>query len=142
MVTLSKFKNYLRIDSSYEDELLEQFLGNATAYLIGAVTDYRKNYSTYPEFADKADLLTMVLAAEFYQNRDNSEHSLSYTIRSLMTQLQYFPADDSEFDSDSGLTSSDTLTLAMFDSNGNLVDSGIKIASDDGINKLLDDVGL
>ena len=93
MVTLTKLKSYLRIDEDFEDELLEEFLGNATSYLSGAVSDYRKNYATYPEFADKADLLTMVLAAEFYQNRNNSDHSLSYTIRTLITQLQYFPAE-------------------------------------------------
>lgn len=90
-VSLEKLKNYLRIDVDFEDELLQQFLGNATSYLVGAVSNYQTNYENYPDFADKADLLTMVLAAEFYQNRDNSEHNLSYTIRSLMAQLQYFP---------------------------------------------------
>ena len=93
MVTLERLKNYLRIDVDWEDELLEQFLGNATSYLKGAVSSYQTNYDAYPEFADKADLLTMILAAEFYQNRDNSEHSLSYTINSLLTQLQYFTED-------------------------------------------------
>jgi len=93
MVTLDRLKNYLRIDADFEDELLEQFLGNAISYLKGAVSNYQANYDVYPEFSDKADLLTMILAAEFYQNRDNSAHSLSYTINSLMTQLQYFTED-------------------------------------------------
>lgn len=90
MVTLEKLKIYLRIDVDVEDELLQQFLGNAISYLSGAVSDYQTNYETYSDFADKADLLTMVLAAEFYQNRDNSAHELSYTIKSMMAQLQYF----------------------------------------------------
>lgn len=94
MVTLETFKSYLRIDTDFEDELLAKFLSNATEYLKGAVSDYQSNYEMYSEFANKADLLTMVLAAEFYQNRDNSDHSLSYTIRSLMTQLQYYPDTD------------------------------------------------
>lgn len=102
MVTLAKFKNYLRIDTDFEDALLEGFLGNASSYLSGAVTNYQTNYENYPEFADKADLLTMILAAEFYQNRDNSPHDLSFTVRSLMTQLQYFTADDSNVVSDDG----------------------------------------
>lgn len=109
MVTLEKFKQYLRIDDSdYEDELLNQFLGNATTYLKGAVSNYQTNYDIYPEFADKADLLTMILAAEFYQNRDNSEHNLSYTIKSLMTQLQYFYVDSASI-----VSASDTMTLPI-----------------------------
>lgn len=94
MVTLETFKSYLRIDTDFEDDLIAQFLSNATEYLKGAVSDYQSNYERYSDFANKADLLTMVLAAEFYQNRDNSDHSLSYTIRSLMTQLQYYPDTD------------------------------------------------
>lgn len=90
MVTLEQFKTYMRIDADFEDSLIEQFLETATKYLTGAVSNYQINYDNYPEFAKKADLLTMVLAAEFYQNRDNTAHSLNYTVRSLMTQLQYF----------------------------------------------------
>lgn len=90
MITLEKLKSYLRIDVDYEDDLLQDFLTTARAYLVGAVTDFEENYSASEEFASKADLLQMILAAEFYQNRDNSEHNLSYTIRSLIAQLQYF----------------------------------------------------
>lgn len=88
--TLEKLKSYLRIDADYEDDLLQKFLTTARAYLTGAVTNFAENYSASAEFADKADFVQMVLAAEFYQNRDNSEHNLSYTIRSLIAQLQYF----------------------------------------------------
>lgn len=102
MVTLEQFKSYLRIDIDDEDSLLQQFIGNAISYLSGAVSNYETNYNAYADFADKADLLTMVLAAEFYQNRDNSDHSLSYTIHSLMVQLQYYHNTDS--DSDTSMT--------------------------------------
>lgn len=94
MVTLEQFKSYMRIDVDWEDDLLQQFLDAATNYLTGAISDYADNYTNYSEFTNKADLLTMIIAAEFYQNRDNSEHSLSYTIQSLMTQLQYFYTGD------------------------------------------------
>ena len=146
MITLERLKSYLRIDSDYEDDLLEQFMEAATAYLVGAVSDYRNNYSRYPEFATKADLLTCVLAAEYYQNRDNSAHDMSYTIRSLMAQLQYFPA-DTEVISTEGvptIENGDAATgmLAMFDANGNLFNSGIKLASNADIEEVLDEVGL
>lgn len=92
-VTLEQFKNYLRIDTDWENDLLQQFLDTATDYLKAAVSNYDDNYTNYPVFASKADLLTMVIAAEYYQNRDNSPHSISYIIQSMMTQLQYFYAD-------------------------------------------------
>ncbi len=90
MVTLEQFKNYLRVDTEFEDELLQQFLDTATDHLKGAISNYADNYTNYPEFASRADLLTMIIAAEYYQNRDNSAYELSYTIKSLMPQLQYF----------------------------------------------------
>ena len=138
MVTVDKLKSYLRIDGDYEDELLQEFLTTAKAYLTGAVSGYSENYATYPEFASKADLLQMVLAAELYQNRDNSPHDMSYTVRSLMTQLQYF-AGGVETNSDTSATDT-ALTFAMFDGNGNLVNSGIKIASEEEITAMIDDL--
>ena len=138
MVTVDKLKSYLRIDGDYEDELLQEFLTTAKAYLTGAVSGYSDNYATYPEFASKADLLQMVLAAELYQNRDNSPHDMSYTVRSLMTQLQYF-AGGVETNSDTSATDT-ALTFAMFDGNGNLVNSGIKIASEEEITAMIDDL--
>ena len=138
MVTVDKLKSYLRIDGDYEDELLQEFLTTAKAYLTGAVSGYSDNYATYPEFSSKADLLQMVLAAELYQNRDNSPHDMSYTVRSLMTQLQYF-AGGVETNSDTSATDT-ALTFAMFDGNGNLVNSGIKIASEEEITAMIDDL--
>lgn len=92
MVTLEQFKNYMRIDVDWEDDLLQQFLYTAKDYLSGAISNYQEYYSNYSEFASKADMLTMIIAAEYYQNRDNSPHGLSYTIQSMMTQLQCFVA--------------------------------------------------
>ena len=137
MVTLEKLRSYLRIDSDYEDDLLNTFLFTARAYLNGAISDFTEKYTTYPEFASKADFLQMVIAAEFYQNRNNTDHVLSYTIRSLMAQLQYFATSD--FTSDT--TTSDTdLTFAMFDSAGNLVNSGIKLAKDSDFEEMINEV--
>ncbi len=102
MVTLEQFKGYMRIDVDWEDDLLQQFLDTATNYLAGAISNYADNYLIYSEFASKADLLSMIIAAEYYQNRDNSQHDLSYTIKSMMTQLQYFN-DDNVAASDTGI---------------------------------------
>lgn len=90
MVTLEKFKRYIRVDTDFEDDLLEDFLKTARSYLAGAVTNFEENYLASEEFASKADLLQMILAAEYYQNRSNDDHNLSYTVRSMIVQLQYF----------------------------------------------------
>lgn len=137
-VTVAKLKSYLRIDLSDEDELLQDFLTTARAYLTGAVTGFEVNYLASADFASKADFLQMVLAAEYYQNRDNSDHNLSYTIKSLMAQLQYF---DAALGTESDTTTADTdLTFAMFDSNGNLVNSGIKITKDSDFEEMVNEV--
>ena len=131
MITVEDLKQYLRIDGDEEDELLEAFIGTATAYLTGAVEDYFTLYAVYPEFAAKADLLTAIFAAEYYQNRNNEVHDMSFASRALMAQLQNFPIDPDG-----------NATFAMFDGKGNLFDSNIKMASDEEVDQFLDDIGL
>lgn len=130
-ITVSDLKQYLRIDGSEEDELLEALIGTALTYLTGAVDDYFTMYATYPEFASKADLLTAIWAAEFYQNRNNEEHEMSFASKALMTQLQNFPVDPDG-----------KATFAMFDGKGNLFDSNIRLADDTETEQLLEEVGL
>lgn len=106
MVTLGKLKLYLRIDIDDEDELLSELLTTAKNYLIGAVSNFEEYYSADEKFASKADFLQMVLVAEFYSNRDNSApRNFSYTVNSLIAQLQYY-ADDLNF--------SDNLTSSTY----------------------------
>ena len=43
MVTLSNCKVYLRIDTDFEDKLIEEFISAADLYLKSAITDYEKS---------------------------------------------------------------------------------------------------
>ena len=91
-VTIEKLKQYLRIDSDYEDELLQDFLNTANSYLQGAISNFNFNYQ-YEDFANKADILQMTIAAELYQNRDSRNDprkDYSFAIRTMINQLQYF----------------------------------------------------
>ena len=95
-VTIEKLKQYLRIDGDYEDELLQDFLNTAVSYLQGAIGNYNINYQN-SEFAAKADLLQMTIAAELYQNRDSRNDprkDYSFTVRTMINQLQYFAAEN------------------------------------------------
>lgn len=145
-ITVDDLKKYLRIDGDEEDELLEVFIGTAITYISGAVDGYFTRYAKYPEFAAKADMLTAIWAAEYYQNRANEEHDMSFAATALMKQLQYFPVDT--FVDDTLSAPIDTVdaesagTLAMFDGNGNLFNSGVRLATDADAAQLLDEVGL
>lgn len=93
-ITREKLKLFLRIDGNYEDELLQDFIDTAAAYLQGAISDFDEKYQ-YSEFATKADRVQLIVAAELYQNRDgrnDNRTDYSFTIRSLISQLQYFVA--------------------------------------------------
>lgn len=91
-ITLEKLKLFLRIDGNYEDDLLNDFIDTAAAYLRGAISNFDEKYQ-YNEFATKADRLQMIIAGELYQNRDgrnDSRNDYSFTVRSMISQLQYF----------------------------------------------------
>ena len=83
MVTLEEVKLYLRIDTDFEDNLIEGLLEVAEGYLRDGVTDFDINYARDEKYAKKADLLKKVLVAELYNNRDSrndSRTNFSYTV--------------------------------------------------------------
>lgn len=97
-VTVEGLKIYLRIDGNDEDELLGNFLTAAESYMRNAISNFDEFYSTNERFAAQADLLTLVIVAENFYNRDgrnDQRRDYSYVVRSMISQLQYFTAGDS-----------------------------------------------
>lgn len=95
-VALERFKNYLRIDGDFEDDLLSQFLQAAESTLKGAISKYEQKYQADSAFADKADILHMIIAGDLYQNRDSrndSRQNYSFTVQTMMNQLKYWVSD-------------------------------------------------
>ena len=93
MVTPEEIKLYLRIDGDYEDSLIESLIEVAESYLIDGLTDYQKNYAIDEKYRQKADLLKKVIVSELYNNREprnDNRSNLSYTVQSMMNQLQYW----------------------------------------------------
>lgn len=92
-VTLAGVKDYLRIDGSAEDALLQSFMAAAGAYLAGAIDDYATKY-TDADFAALADMLMLAYIAEAYRNRDTlndtrgAEKHFSYMFFAQITALQ------------------------------------------------------
>lgn len=107
-VTLADVKMYLRIDSTYEDSLLESFMGAADSYLVASIDGYTDKLSD-ADFAAKADMVKLALVSEMYRNRDPSNDqrdSFPYYITSQIAQLQYWA--DVEPASESDNTGTDT----------------------------------
>lgn len=99
MVTIEKAKLYLRIDGDEENELIQDLLTTAESYLDNAITNYAELYQTSEKFSVQADMLKLVIVAENYYNRDgrnDPRKDFSFVIRSMINQLQYFVAGESE----------------------------------------------
>jgi uncharacterized phage protein (predicted DNA packaging) len=101
MLEMDKIKLYLRINGTAEDELLERLKGTAIADLRGAVDDFdtrlaKSQAANTHGFADRAEMCCLAIISELYEHRvaPDKQQDYSYTIRSLITQLQC----DTEFD--------------------------------------------
>lgn len=87
-LTLEDTKNYLRIDYDTDDVLLKTLMSSAEHYLSDAIFDF-ENKKTKNKFKERAKILGYVLVQEWYDNRELRENKdVSYTVRSLLTQLQ------------------------------------------------------
>ena len=105
MITLTDCKLYLRLDTDFEDSLIESLMEVAESYLIDGLTDYQKNYSADEKYAKKADLLKKVIISELFNNRDprnDNRNNFSYTVQSMMNQLKYFVPEEVNADEDAG----------------------------------------
>lgn len=109
-VTLAQAKLYLRIDSTYEDTLLESFMVAADSYLAASIDGYTDKLSN-ADFAAKADMVKLALVSEMYRNRDPSNDqrdSFPYYITSQIAQLQYWADIEPALEPDGTDTGDDT----------------------------------
>lgn len=87
-LTLEDTKNYLRIDYDTDDVLLKTLMSSAEHYLSDAISNF-ENKINKNKFKERAKILGYVLVQEWYDNRELRENKdVSYTVRSLLTQLQ------------------------------------------------------
>ena len=84
MITLQDVKLQLRIDNDAEDALLDKYMRASEHYMRSAVDNYVDN--------EAMDMARLALITEMYEHRipsDDKERDYSYTIKSIITQLQY-----------------------------------------------------
>lgn len=87
-LTLNEAKNYLRIDYDDDDLWLQSLLVATVDYLKDAIDDFDVKVEK-DKFKSRAKIIALVLLQDWYDNREHSESKdLTYTIRSMITQLQ------------------------------------------------------
>ncbi len=138
IVSLAEAKEYLRIDTDYEDTLIEGLLRAAQNLCANVARLDEKVFEISGEVAKMSVLYTI---GYLYENRADADmHKLTMTLRSLLFPIRQYDFAGSTKNTE---TSTDAnLTFAMFDSNGNLIDSGFGIASDEEVDAMLKDTGL
>ena len=137
IVTLAEAKEYLRIDTDYDDAMIEVLLKSAQKLCADVA---RLNEKVYEMKGDVAKVAVLYALGYLYENRADADmHKLTLTLRSLLFSIRQETFSESA--QDTGTTDT-ALTFAMFDSDGNLVNSGIRIASESEMAEMLDEGGL
>jgi len=89
MLTLNDVKNFIRVDTEADDNLIYALMDASESYMEGAVDNYTATYeSTDARWQAKADLARKLLIADWYENREAVERPVSPSIRLLLAQLQ------------------------------------------------------
>ena len=94
MVELAEVKEYLRIPYDDEDTFIQAMIDAGYIYLENAVDYYHEKYAKYESFAKLADYFVKTQwCPTAYDNREGmlaGNVQLSYTARSIITQLQLY----------------------------------------------------
>lgn len=87
ILTLEETKNWLRVDGTNEDTLIQTLIGASETYLSNAVE------VEFDNTHDLAKLFCLVLCADWYENREligsQPSDKVRFTCQSIMAQLQH-----------------------------------------------------
>ena len=95
MITASDVKNYLRIDYTDDDALIESAITAGYDYLTDAIDNYTQLYASNEVFARKADSWVLThWMPPMYDQREGmftgKASAMDYAARALLTQLQLY----------------------------------------------------
>lgn len=79
-LTLQQVKDFLRIDFSDDDNLLEMLINVADEYVKSAVS------STYDDTSERAKMLSLIVIQDLYDNRGITE-KVSGNVRKLVSDF-------------------------------------------------------
>lgn len=134
-ISLDEAKEYLRIDTNFEDTLIEILLKAAIKLCADVARLQPTVFETKGEVAKTATLYAL---GYMYENRAGADYQqLTLTLRSLLFSIREATFGGS---AETEISSDTDLTFAMFDSAGNLVNSGIKTVKDNEIEEMVNEV--
>ena len=135
IISLAEAKEYLRVDVDYEDALIETLLKAAIKLCADVARLQVTVFETKGELAKTAVLYAL---GYMYENRAGADYQqLTFTLRSLLFSIREATFGGS---AETEISSDTELTFAMFDSAGNLVNSGIKTARDGEFEEMVNEV--
>ena len=86
IVTLSKAKEYLRIDTDAEDDIVRKLLRAAESLCMDVARLDEEEFKTHGAIAKTAVLYAL---AYFYEHRDDADHkALTITLRALLMGIR------------------------------------------------------
>ena len=88
-MTLSEVKEYLRVDDSTDDNLIQNLMDAAHSYMDAAVDDYDAKLEANGEnWRRKAELAEKLLICDWYEQRLPASRPVSSAVALLIYQLQ------------------------------------------------------
>ena len=86
IITLEEAKNYLRVDTDFEDELIENLISASQKLCAGIA---RLDEGDFEIAGDVAKIATFYALGYFYENREDSDYTkLTLTLRSLLFSIR------------------------------------------------------
>lgn len=82
MLTLEEIKNYLRVDDTFDDQLIQHLYDSAYAFCLDvARCSDRKTFDAFPN----SRIALLYVVAYFYEHREKADHQeLALTLRALL----------------------------------------------------------
>ena len=122
IISLAEAKEYLRVDTDFEDTLIETLL-KAAIKLCAEVA--RLQVTVFETKGEVAKTAVLYALGYMYENRAGADYQkLRFTLRLLLFSIREPTFDGS---AETEISSNTKLTFAMFDSAGNLVNSSISL---------------
>lgn len=96
-MSIDDVKQFLRVDGTDDDTLIQAEIDAAEAYVRGAVNNYDTYYGNDQNFTNLADMVQKLIILELYDRplpAEGSSGEYSFPIRTMLAQLQYWKAAD------------------------------------------------
>lgn len=97
-ITLLRAKEYIRVDHSYENHLIQALLDGAETYVRSLCVDYLTEGGEWDDLPNDLQLAVLLLVSHFYDNRgavaDRAGHEIPFSVSALIANYRDYDADE------------------------------------------------